>query len=207
MEIREYDALAAQAAAMVQPNTALGLGPGPLAERIARRIAWTGGLAVVSASPAVALAFRYHAARGQQILQLGGVASDSGGWVGPLALASIDRITLDLLILHVHALDVRNGLYAPDPYQAEVERALIGRSHCIVAIADRRAWRRLAPMPIESSLTAPLGAIRTLITTAALAPAIQAAARAAVGDLVLVGAGRTRTFQSDHAEPAKERPA
>ena len=191
----EDAAIALHAADLVAPHTTLGLGAGRITLRIARALARTPGLTVVTTSPAIALAFDRHEAYGQQIVLVGGVATAAGGCVGSIALAAIRQLAFDRLILQVGALDSTRGLLSPTHLQAETDRAMIDATRDLVVVANRAAWNAIALAPI-----APLGAVTTLITSAALAADAQAVARAAVGELHLAGVAEAAAdLAPDHA--------
>ncbi|MFM9591941.1 DeoR/GlpR family DNA-binding transcription regulator [Streptomyces scabiei] len=167
----EKQRIAAAVADLVAPGEAVGLTGGTTTTEVARALAVRGDLA--SGSPALTVVTNALniaselAVRPQfKIVVTGGVArAQSYELVGPLADGVLDRITLDVAVLGVVALDVVHGAAAHDEAEAAVNRLLCERAERVVVAADssklgRRAFARICPTD----------SVNTLVTDAAVAP-------------------------------------
>ncbi|HEV2636322.1 MAG TPA: DeoR/GlpR family DNA-binding transcription regulator [Actinocrinis sp.] len=143
----EGTAIAARATCLVAAHTTIGLGPGSITTQMARNLARTPGLTVVTTSPSVALAFGHDQSYGQQVLLTGGTATATGQYVGPIALATIRQLALDQLFLQFDAIDPARGLLSLSHAHAETDRALISVARHLVVLARHSAWNTLALAP------------------------------------------------------------
>ncbi|MFF5364125.1 DeoR/GlpR family DNA-binding transcription regulator [Streptomyces scabiei] len=167
----EKQRIAAAVADLVSSGEAVGLTGGTTTTEVARALAVRGDLA--SGTPALTVVTNALniaselAVRPQfKIVVTGGVArAQSYELVGPLADGVLDRITVDVTVLGVVALDVVHGAAAHDEAEAAVNRLLCERAERVVVAADssklgRRAFARICGT----------GSVNTLVTDAAAAP-------------------------------------
>ncbi|WEH19966.1 DeoR/GlpR family DNA-binding transcription regulator [Streptomyces sp. VNUA24] len=167
----EKQRIAAAVADLVAPGEAVGLTGGTTTTEVARALAVRGDL--TSGTPALTVVTNALniaselAVRPQfKIVVTGGVArAQSYELVGPLADGVLDRITLDVAVLGVVALDVVHGAAAHDEAEAAVNRLLCERAERVVVAADssklgRRAFARICGTD----------SVNTLVTDAAAAP-------------------------------------
>ncbi|MEU1088838.1 DeoR/GlpR family DNA-binding transcription regulator [Streptomyces sp. NPDC005576] len=88
-----------------------------------------------------------------KIVVTGGVARpQSYELTGPLARGVLEEITLDVAVLGVNAIDVRDGAYVHHEGEAAVNRLLAERAQRVVVAADsskigRRAFARVCELP------------------------------------------------------------
>ena len=98
------------------------------------------GLTVVTNSIPVADVF-YRAGRPDQTVVLtGGTRTPSDALVGPVAVAAIRTLHLDLLFLGVHGMSERAGFTTPNLMEAETNRALVAAAARLVVLADHTKW-------------------------------------------------------------------
>lgn len=174
----EKQRIAKAVADLVAPGEAVGLTGGTTTTEVARALAVRGDLAAVrgdAASGAPALTVVTNAlniaselaVRPQfKIVVTGGVArAQSYELVGPLADGVLDRITLDLAVLGVVALDVVHGAAAHDEAEAAVNRLLCERAERVVVAADSSKLGRRAFAWICATES-----VDTLVTDSAAAP-------------------------------------
>ncbi|WP_060879664.1 DeoR/GlpR family DNA-binding transcription regulator [Streptomyces scabiei] len=167
----EKQRIAAAVADLVAPGEAVGLTGGTTTTEVARALAVRGDLA--SGTPALTVVTNALniaselAVRPQfKIVVTGGVArAQSYELVGPLADGVLDRITVDVTVLGVVALDVVHGAATHDEAEAAVNRLLCERAERVVVAADsgklgRRAFARICGT----------GSVNTLVTDEAAAP-------------------------------------
>jgi DeoR/GlpR family transcriptional regulator of sugar metabolism len=139
-QLREKDAIARAAAALVEPGQSIGLTAGTTTWRLAQHLADVPDLTVVTNSIHVADVL-HRAARPQLTVVLtGGVRTPSDALVGPIALAAIRSLHLDVLIMGVHGVTTDAGLTTPNLLEAETDRALVTASARIVVVADHTKW-------------------------------------------------------------------
>ena len=104
---------------------------------------------IATNSPQVALALQGF--RHSRIVLIGGVFSpDCGAALGAQAVAEIGRIHADLCIVGVCALHAQQGLYAADPEEAHVKRAMLAASSRRAAAVLNERLLDAAPFAIAS---------------------------------------------------------
>ncbi|WP_215452067.1 DeoR/GlpR family DNA-binding transcription regulator [Streptomyces sp. ATCC 21386] len=168
----EKQRVAKAVADLVAPGEAVGLTGGTTTTEVARALALRGDLA--SGAPALTVVTNALniaselAVRPQfKIVVTGGVArAQSYELVGPLADGVLERITLDVAVLGVVALDVTHGAAAHDEAEAAVNRLLCERAERVVVAADSSKLGRRAFAWICAT-----EAVDTLVTDSAAAPA------------------------------------
>ncbi|QFQ95395.1 DeoR/GlpR transcriptional regulator [Streptomyces phaeolivaceus] len=173
----EKQRIAKAVADLVAPGEAVGLTGGTTTTEVARALAVRGDLAgrgdPASGAPALTVVTNALniaselAVRPQfKIVVTGGVArAQSYELVGPLADGVLDRITLDVAVLGVVALDVVHGAAAHDEAEAAVNRLLCERAERVVVAADSSKLGRRAFAWICAT-----GSVDTLVTDSAAAP-------------------------------------
>lgn len=180
-ETAEKDAIAAAALSRVTPNSAIGLTAGTTTWRLGALLGTIADLTVVTNAPAIARTLYELHDPGTQIVLTGGVRTPSDALVGPLATAALASLHVDVLFLGVHGFDPERGFSTPNLAEAEVNRAFIDAARRVVVLADHTKWalRGLAQI-------APLDAVDTVISDAALPPHAVDALESAGVEVVLV---------------------
>ena len=177
----EKEAIARRAAALVSPGTAVALSAGTTTWTLAHHLIDTPALTVVTNSIRVAEVF-YRSGRGDQTVVLtGGLRTPSDALVGPVAVAAIKLLNVDLLLLGVHGMSTHAGFTTPNLMEAETDRALVDAARRLVVLADHTKWGTIGISTIAELADADL-----LITDSGLAPLAQDQLGAQVGELVLV---------------------
>src|SRR5947199_26608 len=59
---------------------------------------------------------------------------------GPVAVASIRALNLDLLFMGVHGMDLRAGFSTPNLMEAETDRVMARAARRVVVVADHTKW-------------------------------------------------------------------
>jgi DeoR/GlpR family transcriptional regulator of sugar metabolism len=133
-------AIAARAAQLIEPNSAIALSAGTTTWMLARHIATAPQpLAVVTNSTTVADVLS--AGPGDlNVILTGGTRTLSAALVGPIADRSISSLHVDRLFLGVHGMDARSGFTTPNLAEAQTNMALIGSARQVVVLADSTKW-------------------------------------------------------------------
>ncbi|RKS68481.1 DeoR C terminal sensor domain-containing protein [Motilibacter peucedani] len=133
------EALAARAAGVVRPGAVVGVSPGAVAPAVARRLARVPGVTIVTTSVRVARAVEQHHPR-VRLVVTGGHCTPSGALVGPLALAGLSALQLDVAFVGVDGIDAHTGLAVRELLVADTSRAMMAAADRVVAVAERAAW-------------------------------------------------------------------
>ncbi|MFC0526338.1 DeoR/GlpR family DNA-binding transcription regulator [Phytohabitans kaempferiae] len=177
----EKAAIAARAAQLVTPGTAVALSAGTTTAELAQRLVDVPELTVVTNSIPVADVF-YRAGRSDQTVVLtGGVRTPSDALVGPVALAAIRSLHLDLLFLGVHGMSERAGFTTPNLMEADTNRALVAAAERLVVLADHTKWGT-----VGISSMAELSEAHVVVSDAALPEPARAILTEHVEELVII---------------------
>jgi DeoR family transcriptional regulator, aga operon transcriptional repressor len=139
--------IASAAAERVEEGTVVGLTGGTTTTEVARALAETARLTIVTNSLSIAaeLAVRPNL----KLVLTGGVARpESYELIGPLAEATLSELNLDLAIVGVDGISATAGLTTHHETEASTNRALISRAARTVVVADsskigRKAFARI----------------------------------------------------------------
>ncbi|WP_026874841.1 DeoR/GlpR family DNA-binding transcription regulator [Jiangella gansuensis] len=134
----EKEAVARAAAALVQPGWAVGLSAGTTTWTLARQLRGIPRLTVVTNSMQIADVL--HGDGDIDVIITGGVRTPSDALVGPVAVASLERLNLDLVFLGVHGMDPRAGFTTPNLLEADTDRALVAAGRRLGVVADHTKW-------------------------------------------------------------------
>ncbi|WP_116245479.1 DeoR/GlpR family DNA-binding transcription regulator [Nocardiopsis sp. FIRDI 009] len=159
----EKRAIARAAADLVEPHSAVGLSAGTTTAAVAECLVDTPGLTVVTNSPRVADVLHRSPRSDRTVALTGGFRTPSDALVGPLALASVRGINLDVLVLGVHGMQERAGFTTPNLMESETDRALVDSAATLVVVADHTKWGT-----VGISTIAPLDRCDVLVTDAGL---------------------------------------
>lgn len=176
----EKAAIAVRAAELVKSGTAIALSAGTTTAELAQRLVDVPDLTVVTNSIPVADVF-YRAGRTDQTVVLtGGVRTPSDALVGPVAVAAIRSLHLDILFLGVHGMSERAGFTTPNLMEADTDRALVAAAERLVVLADHTKWGT-----VGISSIAALSDADVLVTDTGLPAAACTTLADAVGELTL----------------------
>ncbi|WP_304305353.1 DeoR/GlpR family DNA-binding transcription regulator [Pseudacidovorax intermedius] len=127
--------LAALACTLLQPGQLVFLDAGSTNLEIARRLPANAGLTVVTNSPQIAIAAAQQA--GARVVLVGGdYCAASGAVVGAQALAQVQRLRVDVGVPGVCAVDAATGIWALDPEDAALKRAVVAASARVIVMAS-----------------------------------------------------------------------
>ncbi len=178
LETRAKEDIAAAAAPLAAPGSAVALSGGTTTYQLARRLLDVPDLTVVTNSVRVADVFHSaqgdsggpQAARGPATVVLtGGVRTPSDALVGPVADAAIRSLHFDVLFLGVHGISPQAGLSTPNLAEAETNRHFVGSARRVVVVADHTKWGT-----VGLSSFATLEEVDTLVTDGALSDGVRA---------------------------------
>ena len=116
----------------------------------------------------------------QTVVLTGGVRTPSDALVGPVAVATLRSLNLDLVFLGVHGMDERTGFTSPNLLEAETSRALAQSGQRLVVVADHTKWG-----VVGISTIATLEEADVLVTDSGLPSAAQEVLRERVGDVLV----------------------
>ncbi|MFE9954412.1 DeoR/GlpR family DNA-binding transcription regulator [Micromonospora sp. NPDC005299] len=177
----EKAAIAGRAAELVRPGAAIALSAGTTTAELARRLTDVPGLTVVTNSLPVAEILHVGGRPDQTVVLTGGVRTPSDALVGPLAVAAIGALHLDLLFLGVHGISERAGFTTPNLMEADTDRALVAAADRLVVLADHTKWGT-----VGISSIAGLDEADVLVTDDRLGPDARRVLEDRVGELVIV---------------------
>ena len=179
-ERAEKDAIARVAVAMVRPGCAVGLSAGTTTWTLARQLLEVPGITVVTNSVQIATVFYQSPRPDQTIVLTGGVRTPSDALVGPIAVAALRSLNLDIVFLGVHGMDDRTGFTSPNLLEAETSRALAQSARRLAVVTDHTKWG-----VVGISTIATLAEADVLISDTLLDPEAEAVLREQVGEVVL----------------------
>jgi len=114
------------------------------------------------------------------VVLTGGDRTPSDALVGPIALATLRTMHLDLVCMGVHGMDTDAGFTTPNLQEAETNRAFVESTQQLVVLADHTKWN-----VIGLSTIAPLSRAATVISDRWLPTAARTAMKQMVAQLVL----------------------
>ncbi len=138
--LSEKEAIAARAAELVAPGSAIAISAGTTTHHFARHLVDIPGLTVVTNSVWVADVLHRSAADSVSVLLTGGLRTPSDALVGPLAIAALRSLHLDAAFLGVHGMDAQAGFSTPNLMEAETNRAMIRSAPRLVVLTDSSKW-------------------------------------------------------------------
>lgn len=194
-ERAEKDAIARAATRLVQPGFAVGLSAGTTTWTLARRLLDVPGITVVTNSVKIATVFYRNPRPDQTVVLTGGVRTPSDALVGPLAVAALRSLNLDIVFLGVHGMDDRTGFTSPNLLEAETSRALAESGRRLVVVTDHTKWG-----VVGISTIAPLEDADVVITDDGLHQEAVTVLTGRVGEVVLTTVDTT----SDEATAAED---
>jgi DeoR/GlpR family transcriptional regulator of sugar metabolism len=154
----EKEAIARRAAQLIQPGTAIALTAGTTTWTLARHLGDIPNLTVVTNSIRVAQVLYEQERHDLTVVLTGGVRTPSDALVGPVAVATIRSLHIDMVIMGVHGIDELAGLTTPNLIEAETNRAFVSAARRFVVVADHSKWG-----VVGLSEIADLAAVDTLI--------------------------------------------
>jgi DeoR/GlpR family transcriptional regulator of sugar metabolism len=176
----EKQAIAAAAAGLVRPGTAIGLTAGTTTWHLAARLTDIADLIVVTNSIRVCETLLAQERADLTVMLIGGIRTPSDALVGPLAVQALTSLHLDQVFLGIHGMTERAGYTTPNLLEADTNRAFVEASQRLIVVADHSKWNTVGLASI-----APLGAADTVITDDGLDEGAVETLRAHVDDVVV----------------------
>ena len=178
---REKQAIADEAAALIEPGTAIAISAGTTTYALAQRLVDMPGITVLTNSVPVADVLHREGRPDQTIILSGGVRTPSDALVGPFAVSVIHSLHVDTVFMGIHGMDVKSGFTTPNILESETNRALIDAGRRLVVLADHTKWGVVGVSSIGT-----LDQVDILITDTGVDEPAREALSAAVRKLVLV---------------------
>jgi DeoR/GlpR family transcriptional regulator of sugar metabolism len=137
--------IAAAAASLVTPGSAIGLSAGTTTFALAEQLLGIPELTIVTNSVRVMNLFADGPGADPRVRELsvvltGGARTPSDALVGPVADLTIRSLHLDTLFLGCHGIDPVAGLTTPNLAEAETNRAFVKAARKITVVADHTKW-------------------------------------------------------------------
>jgi DeoR/GlpR family transcriptional regulator of sugar metabolism len=188
----EKAAIAATAAALVAPGTAIAISAGTTTYALARRLTDVASLTVLTNSVPVADVLYREGRPDQTIILSGGVRTPSDALVGPFAVGVIRSLHVDSVFMGTHGMEPESGFTTPNLLESETNQALIEAGRRLVVLADSTKWGLVG---IRSF--ARLEDADTIISDSGLEPTACQQLASAVEKLMLVDitSGEVRTIE------------
>jgi DeoR/GlpR family transcriptional regulator of sugar metabolism len=184
-QLAEKEAIAQAASTLVEPGQAIGLTAGTTTWRLAHYIVDVPDLTVVTNSLQVANVLHRERRPDLTVVLTGGVRTPSDALVGPVAVATLRSLHVDLVFAGVHGMSEDAGFTTPNLLEAETNEALIAAAARVVVVADHTKWGVRGLSRIAS-----LEQADVLVSDSGLSADARAILGEHVGELVIVPAQR-----------------
>jgi DeoR/GlpR family transcriptional regulator of sugar metabolism len=139
-QLQEKEAIAVAASRLVEPGQAIALTAGTTTWRLAHHLLRVPELTVVTNSIQVANVLHHEGRPDLSVVLTGGVRTPSDALVGPVAVATLRSLHVDLLFMGVHGITPDAGFTTPNLLEAETNQALIASATRVVVVADHTKW-------------------------------------------------------------------
>jgi DeoR/GlpR family transcriptional regulator of sugar metabolism len=179
--LSDKEAIAARAASLVQPGSAIAISAGTTTHALARHLVDVPRLTVVTNSIWVADVLYSSGQDSVSVLLSGGLRTPSDALVGPLAIAALRSLHLDAVFMGVHGMDQHAGFSTPNLLEAETNRAMVRSARRLIVLADSSKWG-----VVGLSSMADLSDASTVISDTGLSAQASAVLSEQCGELVLV---------------------
>jgi len=182
----EKEAIAREAARLVEPGSVVGLAAGSTTGLLAGHLREVDGLTVVTNSLQIAdlLQAPPHgsALPDHSVVLTGGLRTPAGALVGPVAVHALEQLHCDVVFLSGNGLAPETGLTTPNLLEAETNRALVAAGRHTVVVIDHAKWRQVSLATIVD-----IDAIDVVVVDAGLGEAALAELRSYVPDVRVAG--------------------
>ncbi len=182
-ELAEKESIGRCAAELVEPGSAIAMTAGTTTYTLARHLAQVPGITVVTNSIPVANVF-FEADTGQTVLLTGGLRTVSDALVGPVAVAALADLHVDMIFMGVHGMDLDAGFTTPNLMEADTNRAMVAAAGRLVVVADHTKWGT-----VGLSRIARLDDASVLVTDDGIDAAARRTLQERVGSLVIAPVG------------------
>jgi len=138
-QLDEKEEIARAASSLVEPGQAIGLTAGTTTWRLAHFLVDVPDLTVVTNSIQVANVLHGVQRPDLTVILTGGVRTPSDALVGPVAVATLRALHVDLVFLGVHGMS-EDGFSTPNLLEGETDRAHLASAERVVVVADHTKW-------------------------------------------------------------------
>jgi DeoR/GlpR family transcriptional regulator of sugar metabolism len=179
----ERAAIAARAAELVEPASAILLGPGRTTMQLARRLADVEPLTVITNSVPVTTALLD--VEHIDLVMVGGTLGRSiAAFVGPMTEQSLQGLRGAQVFLSGEGVTADRGLTTPNVFAAATDMALVAAAHQVIVLADHTKLGH-----DTMCQTVPIQRMDVLITDSGADPAMVQALSDAGVDVLVAGSG------------------
>ncbi|WP_102158803.1 DeoR/GlpR family DNA-binding transcription regulator [Zhihengliuella halotolerans] len=186
MQTDEKERIATRSADLVRPGMSVAFNSGTTTYALAHRCTTVDDLTVVTNSPRIAQVFYDADNRSQTIILTGGVRTPSDALVGPIALAAIEQLHVDLYVMGVHGMTAEHGFTTPNMQEAHVNREFLRHAGHTAVVADHAKWGVTGLCSI-----APLDAVDTVVTDDRLPAAAVEHLEHTAGEVLIAAAAKS----------------
>jgi DeoR/GlpR family transcriptional regulator of sugar metabolism len=179
-QTEEKRGIAAEGLKLITPGSAIGISAGTTTWTLARSLSVVPDLTVVTNSMRIAEVLHSTGTPAMNVILTGGVRTPSDALVGPLAVAALQSLHLDVVFLGVHGMDPHAGFTTPNLLESDTDRALVAAGRRLVVLADHTKWATVGISSIASLADADV-----VISDTGLPDEARAILRETVGELVL----------------------
>ncbi|GAA1175719.1 DeoR/GlpR family DNA-binding transcription regulator [Pseudonocardia alaniniphila] len=173
-------AIAAAAAALIEPGASVALSAGTTTHAVASALLTVPRLTVVTNSLRVAEVLHESPRDDLTVVLTGGERTPSDALVGPVAVAALRQLHVDWLLMGVHGMDAEAGFTTPNLVEAETNRALVASARRVAVVADNSKWG-----VVGLSTIATLDEVDVVVTDAGLDEEARKILESSCGRLVL----------------------
>ena len=182
-------AIAAAAATLVRPGTAIGIGAGTTTWQLACHVIDVENMIIVTNSIRVAEVLNQSPRTDRTVILTGGVRTPSDALVGPVADQALRTLHLDVVFMGAHGMSERAGFTSPNLVEAETNRAFVAASQQLVILADHTKWDLTALSSFSK-----LEEANILVTDRALTDSARSVLEERVGRVLIADAGDVEAF-------------
>ncbi|MBW3086071.1 Glucitol operon repressor [Austwickia sp. TVS 96-490-7B] len=172
--------IARSAARMVRPGTTIALSAGTTTYALAAELAGLEHLTVVTNSTDAADLLYESLPASSQVILTGGVRTRSHALVGPIAMAAMKTLRVDVVFHGFHGMDEQWGFTCPNLSEVATAQVMIHAGSRLVALVDHSKWGVVALTSV-----AELSCADVLITDSGISADALRALRRHIGEVVV----------------------
>jgi DeoR family transcriptional regulator of aga operon len=134
--LEEKEKIGKYASAMIRENDSVMLYTGTTTLQIARFIDPDLNFVGVTNSMFIALELRHRARNARLVIIGGNLNKKTGSTYGDDAIKQLEAYNIDTLFLAVDGISVGRGITNADPYETDINRALIHKANKVIVVTD-----------------------------------------------------------------------
>lgn len=185
------DAIAARAAQLIEPGMAIAVSGGTTTCAVAKYLGGIPQLTVVTNS--LPFADAMHTQSDCTVILTGGQRTPTNALVGAVAVDTLRRLNVDVVLLGTHGMDGKAGFTSPNLLEAQTNAALVECGRQLVVLADSTKWGT-----VSLSAMAALDRADILITDDRISTEAQRDLSDVIDQVVLVTLPDTHRDTKDH---------